>query len=300
MLLLAALVVSEVFTDSVYAMQWLWFVPRVALGLAALAVALAALLAARTLRASPRDLRVLAVLAALSVAACGYGVLQMWGLPARRPAHALRVVHLNACYPLKEDLGEWTTPAILAVDADVIVLTDPGAMAVGERAERLAAAGYKLLRPGRFAVLSRLPVREAVPIVDAEKACAARIVIETPSGPLSIRAVDLPSSPRLSRVENARALVESIAKVDQSEPDLVIGDFNIPGGSRSLEAFGRGYREAFATAGTGWGGTYPRDFPLWRIDLALVRRPWKPVRAEIIDLYGKRHLAQAIDLVREK
>lgn len=130
----------------------------------------------------------------------------------------------------------------------------------------------------------------------AKRGSASRVRVETPFGPLSIRAIDLPSDPMISRVGNARELAANIANVDASRPDLLIGDFNITGGSASLRAFGEGYVDAFAEAGSGWGGTYPSDVPMWRIDLALVRAPWRPVRAEVLDLEGKRHRAQWIDL----
>ena len=63
--------------------------------------------------------------------------------------------------------------------------------------------------------------------------------------------------------------------------------------------FGSGFEDAFARHGSGWGGTYPREYPLWRIDLALVRAPWRVLRAEVVDLKGKRHNAQVIDLRRD-
>ena len=56
--------------------------------------------------------------------------------------------------------------------------------------------------------------------------------------------------------------------------------------------------EAFADAGTGWGGTYPRAWPYWAIDQTLVHAPWKALRAQIVDPGRSRHRAQLVDLVR--
>ena len=295
-LALVGFVVSEILTDSVYFLQWLWFVPRPVLAGAALAWALLALAAVRAFGRGRPEARALRIAALVALALGAFGAARMWGVPAGRPADTVRVLHWNTSYPVGEEVPEGIEDRLLALDVDLMILTDPGMLVLGERAERFAAAGYALCRPGRFAVLSRLPIAEAVPIVAAKRGSASRVRVETAFGPLSIRAIDLPSDPRLSRVENARELAANIARADASRPDMLIGDFNIPGGSWSLGAFGDGYRDAFADAGSGWGGTYPRGIPLWRIDLALVRAPWRPVRAEVLDLDGKRHRAQLVDL----
>jgi hypothetical protein len=293
---LVGFVVSEILTDSVYLLQWLWFVPRPVLAGGALGWALLALAVVRAFGRRRREARALRVVALGALALLFFGAARMWGVPTERPADTVRVLHWNTSYPVGEEVPERIEDRLLALDVDLMILTDPGMLVLGERAERFAAAGYRLYRPGRFAVLSRLRVVEAVPIVAAKRGSASRVRVETAFGPLSIRAIDLPSDPRLSRVENARELAASIAGVDTSRPDILIGDFNIPGGSWSLGAFGEGYRDAFAEAGSGWGGTYPRGLPLWRIDLALVRDPWQAVRSEVLDLHGKRHRAQVIDL----
>jgi vancomycin resistance protein VanJ len=149
-------------------------------------------------------------------------------------------------------------------------------------------------------VLTRARLIEAVPLAASRRGSASRIVVETRDGPLAIRAIDLPSDPRLSRRATAGELVKTIDAIDRSTPDVILGDFNITGGSDSLRQFGEGYRDSFEDAGAGWGGTYPRETPLWRIDLTLVRTPWRTLRAEVIDLHGKRHRAQVVDIHRTK
>lgn len=297
---LAAFVVSEALTDSIHALQWIWFVPRPLLAGGALAWSLLALGVVRACGRGRPEARGLWIVAALCSLCLLHGLAQMWGLPKARPAGALRIVHWNPSYPVGEEVPEGIADAVLSLDADIVVLTDPGMLVVGERAQRFAEAGYALFRPGRFALLSRLPVREAVPILATAGGSASRIAIETPSGPITIRAIDLPSDPRLSRRDNAREVAAAIGSVDASVPDMLVGDFNTPGGSASLRAFGTGYEDAFARHGSGWGATYPREYPLLRIDLAFVREPWRVLRSEVVDLKGKRHRAQVIDLRRDE
>ncbi|MEY3144211.1 MAG: hypothetical protein RLY21_2704 [Planctomycetota bacterium] len=299
-LVIAAFVVSEFATDSVVALQWVWFVPRPLLAGAALLWALIALAAVRGLGRDRPEARGLVAVGVLSAACVGVGLLEMWGLPKARPTDALRIVHWNASYPLEENMNALVLDELIDLGGDIVVLTDAGQLATGERALRCLAAGYEIHRPGRFTLLSRLPVIEATPIAAAKRGSASRIVVSTKWGPISIRAIDLPSDPRLPREQTAGELAALVAGADPTSPDLLIGDFNTPGGSNSLRAFGTGYVDAFAHAGAGWGGTYPAKYPFWRIDLALVRSPWKALRAEAVDLDGRRHRAQAIDLRRDE
>jgi endonuclease/exonuclease/phosphatase (EEP) superfamily protein YafD len=298
-LLLAAFLVSEVVTDSIPLLQWVWFVPRPLLAGAALLWSLLAIAVVRACGRRRPEMRGALIVGVLSVASLLLGVLQMWGLPKERPADSLRIVHWNASYPPEEDIGPTVIDALLDLDADIVVLTDAGQLASGDRALRAIAAGYQVHRPGRFAVFSRLPVAAATPIASARAGSASRIVIETGNGPISIHAIDLPSNPKLPREQTAAELASIIRAVEGSsvDPDVLVGDFNTPGGSHSLRVFGSSdHVDAFSKAGTGWGGTFPVDFPFWRIDLMLVREPWIPVRSEAIDLNGRRHRAQVVDL----
>lgn len=298
-LMLVAFVFSEIVTDSIPLLQWVWFVPRPLLAGAALLWSLLAIAVVRACGRRRPEMRGTLVVGALCVASLLFGVLELWGLPKERPADSIRIVHWNASYPGDEDIGPTVIDALLDLDADVVVLTDPGQLASGDPALRAIAAGYRIHRPGRFAVLSRLPVVEATPIASAKAGSASRIVVETGNGPISIQAIDLPSDPKLPRKETAANLASIIRAVEGSsvDPHVLIGDFNTPGGSSSLRVFWWGdHVDAFAKAGTGWGGTFPVEFPFWRIDLTIVREPWIPVRAETVDLNGRRHRAQVVDL----
>jgi hypothetical protein len=299
LLALTVYLVSEVLTDRVAVLQWIWWIPRPVLAGAALAWLMIPAAVCLSRRDCARERRVLAWVAGVSLVALLHGTLQLWGFSKDRPMPSVRIVHWNASYPADEEVAEWIVDAIIGLDADVVVMTDPGMLIFGDRADRFAAAKYEVYAPGRFAVLARARVMESTPLVASKRGSASRIVVETREGVLAIRAIDLPSDPRLSRMATAGELAATIAAADASTPDVILGDFNITGGSASLTQFGVGYRDSFADAGTGWGGTYPRARPLWRIDLTLVRPPWRTVRAEIIDLYGKRHRAQVIDLVRD-
>ena len=79
--------------------------------------------------------------------------------------------------------------------------------------------------------------------------------------------VDLPSDPALSREWVAKEASARIASAGFPAPDVVLGDFNITRGSRSLRHLDGGLPGAHTQAGRGLGLTFPRDLPLVAIDL---------------------------------
>lgn len=285
------LVGSQLCTDRLWFLQWAWWVPRVFLA-APLAVGGIALWlgAARSERTRARVWASCAVVLAL------FTSWQDWGFPKSRPEGSTRVLFWNVCCA---DRGESAAAfdVLLAQDADVWVLTDPCQMFADGRAERLASLGYAIARPGVFAIVSRKPINEATPLFAARQQSLSRAGIAVGDRALVIDAVDLPSEPTLPRYQTVRSFVGSIDGLRVTPADITVGDFNITRGSASLALLAPGAREAFATAGVGWGGTYSRTRPLLAIDQMLVGERWRAARAEVFDPTVGRHRALVVDLV---
>ncbi|MEZ6242633.1 MAG: endonuclease/exonuclease/phosphatase family protein [Phycisphaerales bacterium] len=144
--------------------------------------------------------------------------------------------------------------------------------------------------------------------------------------PLIVWALDLPSDPTMSRAEVMRAAARAVKNwqgpvyapdgigrwipsdlVDVTpdeatgfpKPDLVIGDFNTPRGSHSVRALVGDMDGAFAQAGRGAVGTWPRRFPLWQIDQAFVGGDVEATRYRILNPGMSEHRMQVVDLRRE-
>jgi hypothetical protein len=304
---LALFAVSELLTDRVQAMQWAWWIPRPLLAGCTLAWLVVLELAALAARVDRRELRANRWAVAAAAACTGYALLGVWRPDSPRPADAVRLVHWNASYVESTAVAPSLATLLLELDADVVVVTDPGLLWWGDGVQRFTAAGYELRTAGRFCIASRIGIVEARPVLAQGRLHATRIEVDTRFGPLAIEAIDLPSDPWRSRwqtvvtVSGALAAQRSNGGATSAQrgglPDVIVGDFNITRGSASLRGFGEGYAEAFAAAGSGWGGTYPRAMALWAIDLALVGRRWSPARSEIIDPGAKRHRLQVVDLV---
>lgn len=173
---------------------------------------------------------------------------------------------------------------IVAADPDVAILTDAPWIGVEtDVTEWLAAAEHgRRLRFRNFNVLTRLPVREARMLIAHEDFALVRVVLlapELPDGRLRIGLVNLPSNPRRPRHEIAETALGLIASIEVGELDLVIGDFNMQRGSRSMRRIVDALlppdpprrpaaRHAHAEGGHGYAATWSEQLPLWHIDHA--------------------------------
>lgn len=127
--------------------------------------------------------------------------------------------------------------------------------------------------------------------------------------PITVWFVDLPSHPRLDRarliryVKNRIDWLVSNPKLPEFEPfakpDLIVGDFNTPRGSASLDALCGELENAFDDAGRGSDFTWPRRFPLYHIDQIFLRRPLRAVAYDVRDPGISGHRMQLIEIVSE-
>lgn len=132
-------------------------------------------------------------------------------------------------------------------------------------------------------------------------------------GPLSrsvvVWIIDLPSDPELSRASVTRRAKERIGMwlgpggEGFPEPDVMIGDFNIPSGSWSLGTLRRrpGYvmEDAHRQGGLGAAATWPASGPMFRIDQCFVGPGLRAARYAVEDGGDTRHLMQVVDLVED-
>ncbi|MAO22562.1 MAG: hypothetical protein CMJ35_10325 [Phycisphaerae bacterium] len=146
--------------------------------------------------------------------------------------------------------------------------------------------------------------------------------------PMVVWFVDLPSNPMVWKAEEMRTVRRAIDSWDGSgwemgrhvweryedpgavfpTPDLVVGDFNTPRGSASLDLIAPGYRDAFEAAGHGRGRSFViRDgstaeravFGLvdLHIDLTLVAPQHRVSRYRLLPTQNTDHSAQIADIV---
>lgn len=290
---LAAYLASTILTDRFAWMQFAWWIPRVPF---ALGCGILLLLAGLAWRRGARPRRAFLVLSALSALFAALDLDRDFGLPRARPEGGVRIVQWNTAWTSERDSGE-ALAALLALDADVLVLGDIGHLFTDGGLQRAEALGYTLRTRGRLSLLTRLAVGEARILHAAGGATVSRFVVESAEGPLVIDAFDLPRDLRRPRYGQAMQLALDLARQGPA-PDVIVGDFNSTRGSASVGALLPGGIEAFSAAGTGWGGTYPRHLPWLAIDLLLVKPPWRAAWAKVHDLGSRPHRAQEVVLRR--
>ncbi|MCL4221369.1 MAG: hypothetical protein KJZ65_08360 [Phycisphaerales bacterium] len=133
---------------------------------------------------------------------------------------------------------------------------------------------------------------------------------------LTVWVVDLPSAPALWRMESMQQARSAIASwqgpafvpspegkwVPQPDAgvfpnaDLIVGDFNTPRGSASLEALVGSRTNAHAAAGRGFGYTWPRKGSILAIDHCFISGDLRAVAARAMDPGMGRHRLLLIDL----
>lgn len=103
---------------------------------------------------------------------------------------------------------------------------------------------------------------------------------------------------RLRELSLTRQVLEQTTKFPDT-PTIFGGDFNAPASDISHRQLGRDFLDAFAAAGTGWGDTYPRRFPILRIDHVYVTRHFVPVRCRVVETKNSDHRMVVADFLTE-
>jgi hypothetical protein len=137
--------------------------------------------------------------------------------------------------------------------------------------------------------------------------------------PIVVWVVDLPSHAGLWRAEVTAVAMESIldwAGPDMRrdaigqwvphttagefpQPDLIVGDFNIPRGSASLRTLVGRRVEAHASGGWGPGMSWNRGWPGWAIDLLFAGDGWLVQHHRVVDPQMGMHRMIVVDLKRD-
>jgi hypothetical protein len=211
---------------------------------------------------------------------------------------ALRLVHWNVPTGSLVD-ADVCAEALLAKGGDVIVAGN--APFIGRRPSIRAWLGddAQPQRLGAFLILTRLPIVRTEILANDEEFCLATVRLGTEAAlgrPLDLLLVDLPSSPRMRRMaiaERVRAAMDGAG----AEYDLVVGDFNIPRGSRSIRHMFPSHRHAFDVAGCGYGASFRRgDWLLYHLDHVLLAPTVRAMRYRLVDPGLGRHMMQVVDL----
>lgn len=99
---------------------------------------------------------------------------------------------------------------------------------------------------------------------------------------------------RNNRIFRENELLHSQQVLDQTTqvanvPVIFGGDFNAPATDIVHRQLARDFVDSFASAGTGWGNTFQRRFPILRIDYLYATRHFLPIRSRAVTTRNSDH-----------
>ncbi|MCZ6834506.1 MAG: hypothetical protein O7G85_01915, partial [Planctomycetota bacterium] len=156
---------------------------------------------------------------------------------------------------------------------------------------------------GRYSIMSRLPILESRVIIARDGVEIAYVQFDASASlgrNLTIYLVDLPSELRVPRADQARRVRAWLDDTDAPTPDLVLGDFNTPRDSHSLELLFPEFHHAFDDGGTGYGSSFHRSFPLYHIDHILLSNMLRAESYALVNPEIGRHLIQQAMISSQK
>lgn len=285
----ACWVVGVVASDRFLPTQFAKWVPLPAL--------LPVVAAAAIVAAWRRGRRLAGAFGVVALAMASIHLQQRWS-PFAPCREGVRVLHWNAASPRPEESPP-VREALASIGADLLLVSNDWGLFGRLHGDRWPETGWRVHRAGPFAIASRLPLLEVRLAVASKQRFLAvvRVDATTELGrPLVVWLVDLPSDPSRPRMAEARGLRAVIDGLDLPPPDLVAGDFNMDAGSEALRTLLPGLRSAFAEAGRGYAGSYPRTLPLWQPDQMAVAPSLRICSYRLVDLGWGRHRAQELML----
>jgi endonuclease/exonuclease/phosphatase (EEP) superfamily protein YafD len=213
-----------------------------------------------------------------------------------------RVITFNA-WIASRDIRS-TADFLRRADADAIVLQELPAHEVMELRERLSSYPYWYIEPlsSRVAILSRWPIREAVPFRSGSGGIiGSRVALDWMGQRIQLLGVHLhwPLSGWSSRLRNEELRSIAAWAREQQDPVLVAGDFNItPWSAHFAELLSRsGLRDC--AQGEGLRGSWPAQLPLFRIriDHCLASAHFRTVEVRVGPMLRSDHLPVSADLI---
>ena len=240
-------------------------------------------------------LRLLLLLALLFITSWVLGV--DYGLFRARAQQVgdVSLFHWNAASQWGLEVSDPVVEDFRVLDPDILVVTNPGSTLWTAASRDFGVTWPHVARNFTVQVLSRFPIRTCRMVLSARDCRVVLIELKLRTQWVRIWAVDLPSDTRLVRSHLFEELAERLDSIDLEPPDIILGDFNVPLNSVSLNRAFPSMNNAFDLVGAGWHGTWPSEFPLWQLDQMLFGSRINAVRYQVHpSSHGAHRIQQAV------
>ena len=215
-------------------------------------------------------------------------------------AQGLSLVGWTMSHPNKKGTALESAKEIIKLNGDITLLTH-GWFVRGEPSLKdwLEPNGRRVIN-GPFTLLTKLPVIEVRTLVASDGIFISLFSLDASeyiSKPLVLWAIDLPSGAFIPRIETAKRVNRLLSRLDTTEPDIVIDDFNMGRNSFSIQSMFPALTDASETAGEGLLATFPLELPLYHIDHMLVNNKLMCNKYTIINPHIGKHRIQKCLLI---
>lgn len=228
--------------------------------------------------------------------------------------HVMRVATLN-CSSFQfgnpsQDIAAWKPDIVLLQEAfpqHVRQVADALYGGRGDYRVHVAADGYvgivtrwKILREVRNPAMRSLQVTIETP--DGSSIEVVNVHLLTAATDLTFwhrhawREHRINRAVRLKEILTARQVLEQTTKFPNT-PTLFGGDFNAGATDMVHRQMRADFVDAFSAAGTDWGNTYQRRFPILRIDHLYATRHFTPVRCHTVTTRKSDHRMVVADYI---
>ena len=190
-----------------------------------------------------------------------------------------------------------TVKVLEAADPDVISLVEVTATALPQYEHDLAAEYPYRAVEGTVGLWSKDPLIDTAPVdIKIGWVRALRTVVETPQGQVAVYVAHLPSvrvnfdNGFTANQRDVSANALGLALAAETLPRVILlGDLNGTMNDRSLAPVTSQMHSAQGSAGSGFGFSYPAEFPMTRID-QIMTRGVTPTHAWTLPRTGSDHL----------
>lgn len=157
---------------------------------------------------------------------------------------------------------------IVDTDADISIVHG-GHRAATTEAYRSWAADRQVAIRGAFLIASRIPIHQLQTLIWANDITLVLLELHPPeAAPIRMILTDLPSDPLRSRAAIATRVQEALAAHGDTV-NIMLGDFNMTQDSWQLRHLAADLQPMWSHCGAGWGGTFPRRWPVVQLDHVL-------------------------------
>jgi len=184
--------------------------------------------------------------------------------------------------------------SLLEHNAEIIGLVESGDLSQADKVTSLIPSGYQAADlGGGLVVIARGEISNINFVEVGRRNRIGRCTVNLSGEIVDVMLVDVDSNPLVSR----KNVMEKIVELSrETNPDIIMGDFNAPSDSVWFNQLRGKYNESFEAGGTGLHATWPGFFPLLAIDHIWVNRSLKIGSSRIIKNPNSDHRMVSADV----